>query len=318
MKNPPVIIVLLNYNQTQYTIDCIESILMSTYLYFSIIVIDNGSDMNNYDLLKTYIINRNEHRLQLKRIDSNVGYVGGINLGLKTAVHSDCEYILIMNNDTRIHSEAISKLINTCRQSNNRAIVTGMVYWFDEPQKIQNTGIKFNKFNKSPKPIGLNEIDIGQFNTIVERDMIDDIFWLFPKKLISEIGYYSEYFWFNFEQADFGMRAKRKGYKLLFTPDAKLWHKSGVTIGGREENPVKLYYGIQGKLIYYYRNFPIYEFSKLYAIILMKTVFNLIKSLRDKRLYKTVKAYYAGISYFNRWIIKKNNNNGYIPKYLKN
>ena len=44
---------------------------------------------------------------------------------------------------------------------------------------------------------------------LLNMDHLDDIFWLVPVKLYLEIGGYSTYFWFNYEQADFALSAKK-------------------------------------------------------------------------------------------------------------
>ena len=89
----------------------------------------------------------NDSRIILKRIIQNRGYVGGINYGLEEGIKLNPDYFLIMNNDTIIDKNAITELVNACKRHEDKAIVTGKVYHYEEPNKLQNIGYYFkNKY----------------------------------------------------------------------------------------------------------------------------------------------------------------------------
>lgn len=313
---PMVIAITLNFNQNEYTINCIKSLFESDYEHFRILLVDNGSTLFNFNSLLKQLHYLNDERLIVKRVEKNMGYVGGINYGIDVSTNLLPCYYLIMNNDTIIDKYSISALVTTCMRYENRAIVTGKVYWYDKPQVLQNTGVIFSALNKNTKPIGLNEIDHGQFNTVQERDMIDDIYWLFPISLVELIGKYCDDYWFNYEQADFAMRAKNQGFKLVFTPKAKIWHKAGLSMGGRINNPIKTYYSTQSCLIYYYKNFNTLIFTYEYLKVLRKIVKSIIFFLFLKADIKEVYAIISGILYFHKWRNKPEKNDGKIPSLL--
>ena len=50
-----VTIITLNYNQIEFTLKCVESILQSRYDNFKLILIDNGSSEENYIKLKNLL-----------------------------------------------------------------------------------------------------------------------------------------------------------------------------------------------------------------------------------------------------------------------
>lgn len=315
MRNTTLI--LLNYNQTDYTVKCLNSILKSKYKNFNIVLIDNGSSLKNFVELKENI--SDDSRLKLLRLDINIGYVGGINVGLKEGAKLHPDYFLILNNDTILDENAISKMINTCESFNKKAIITGKVYHYDEPNKLQDVGYSYlDKKALKFKRLGLDEIDTGQYDQISERDMLDDVFWLFPSKLYVENGGYSPYFWFNAEQADFALRAKQIGYKLVYTPDAKLWHKGSVSIGGRERNPKLAYWHIQSTLIFRYRHLSkiqfIFQYFKIIKEILASYSRTVSEKLKGNKIdFKYPNAKLKGLFYFNRWVFVRNENTGHIP-----
>ena len=108
-----VAIITLNFNQNNFTIKCIESLLLSEYKDYQIILIDNGSSSDNYKKLKERL--PDDRRVTLKRLDVNKGYVGGVNYGLDQGLKLNPQYFMIMNNDTIIDKNAIQELVKSCK-----------------------------------------------------------------------------------------------------------------------------------------------------------------------------------------------------------
>lgn len=310
-------VIMLNYNQTDYSVKSVESVLDSNYSNLYVTLIDNGSSIENYSKLVNDL--PKDKRLNVIRLELNIGYVGGINLGLETSKSKNPEYILVMNNDTIIDRESITVLVGACKSANNNAIVSGKVYHYNEPDKLQDIGyVLINKRRLIYNRIGFNEIDTGQHEQEVERDLLDDVYWLFHIDLYKAIGGYSHYFWFNSEQADFALRATRIGYKLIYTPKAKLWHKGSVTIGGRERNPKLAYYHLQSTLIFRYLHLSKFYFFIFLVITIYNVSATLIKDLfrvcmRKNNDIDYAKAKLLGMLYFFKWLLYKNENDGYNP-----
>lgn len=312
-----VAIITLNYNQNDYTLKCVESILETVYDEFKLFLIDNGSTEYNYHILKSELPNNS--LIELYRIEKNRGYVGGINYGLKKANLINPDYFLIMNNDTILDKYALSEMVKTNQEFNNKAIVSGKVYNYDKPNILQDIGLSFsNEKIMKFSPIGYNEKDIGQYDQVVERDLLDDVFWLFPSNLYSLIGGYSTYFWFNAEQADFALRAKKNGFKLIYTPKAKLWHKGSISIGGRDENPKLAYWHVQSTLIFRFLHLSKIEFFNQYLkmnLSVLLSYFSVLKSKFNKKSqnFDYPNAKFMGLWYFNKWLFLRNKNNGKNP-----
>ena len=140
----------------------------------------------------------------------------------------------------------------------------------------------------------------------------------FHKSLYDEIGGYSTYFWFNCEQEDFALRAKKEGYKLIYTPKAKIWHKGSASIGGRNYNPKLVYWHIQSILMVTYLHLNKRHFFAFFIIILgsisvsvIKAPINWIKGRDNLVKYSLAKLF--ALAYFLKWLIIKNNNTGYYP-----
>jgi GT2 family glycosyltransferase len=313
-----VVVILLNYNQNEYTLKCVESLLKSDYENFNVMLIDNGSLKESADNLKMEL--PNDNRLIFKRIENNIGYGKGSNFGLAEGMKLDPAYFLIMNNDTIIDKYAIKELVKTSKEFDDEALVTGKVFHYHEPKILQFVGFKYiNRKLLSYKRMGVNELDEGQFDRTEERDMIDDIMVLHSAEVYKKIGGYSPYFWINGVNIDRGLRAIDNGFKLIFTPKAKLWHKGSVSIGGRNMNPKIAFWDIQSKLMIRYIHSDKSSFIKSYFRVLFNDVSRTYVKSKYLKLFKgeDITEYannkFKGFIYFNKWMFKKNENTGYNP-----
>jgi glycosyltransferase involved in cell wall biosynthesis len=98
-------ILLPNYNNGLYLIDCLESIQSQTFSDFKILIIDDGSTDNSIDIIKNF----NDSRIKLIQKDNNSGIIDTLNIGLSNI---DSEYIIRMDGDDLMHSERIERLIH--------------------------------------------------------------------------------------------------------------------------------------------------------------------------------------------------------------
>lgn len=313
-----VVAILLNYNQNEYTLKCVDSLLKSDYKPLKILLIDNGSLQKNADHLMEEL--PEDDRLILERIENNIGYGKGSNFGLEEGMKLDPDYFLIMNNDTVIDSKAIEELVKTSKIFDDKALVTGKVYHYDQPNILQFVGFKYiNRKTLSYTRMGLDETDNGQFDEIVESDMIDDIFVLQSAEVYKKIGGYSPYFWINGVNIDRGLRAIENGFKLIYTPNAKIWHKGSVSIGGRDFNPKIAFWDIQSKLMIRYIHSSRISFLKSYFRVLFNDVSRTylkskyLKFIKGEDITEYANNKFKGLFYFNKWVFKKNENTGHCP-----
>ena len=264
--------VIPTFNRKDYLKNILNDLYsqeQSNYILEIIIVVD-GSNDGTLEMLETQY-----PKVNIIQGNGNWWYTRCINEGIKL----NPDYFLIMNNDTVIDEDAVTSLVNSCNRYNDNAIVTGKVNHYDEKNRLQDVGYNFKGKCLDFDRIGLNEIDSAQYDEETERDMIDDVYWLYPKALYDKIGGYSNYFGFNAEQADLALRAKKVGYKLIYNPDAKLWHKGSVSIGGRDYNPNQAYWTIQSSLIQRYIHLNKMRFFQFYLKTINSLIYTFIKSL---------------------------------------
>jgi GT2 family glycosyltransferase len=314
-----VAVIIINYDQLAITCECIESILASNYKPFDLYVIDNGSRGPDYDEIKK----KYAERVKVLRLNENIGYVGGINYALAECKKGDYAYCLIMNNDATIDSRSMRALVETSKKYQDRCIVSGKVYHFDKPQYLQYIGQACrNKDKLDFPPLVKNsmEKDIGQYDHEMEMGMLDDIFWLVPATVLSKVGFYCDYFFLYGEQNDYAIRAMRQGFKLIYTPEAKIWHRGSVTSsGGDKSSPRLTFWRAKSSLIllalHAKKRYLLFQYSKMWLKkVILKFPVVLFRRIRgNKKGLADFRAVFSALIYFSSWYVKRNKDNGFNP-----
>lgn len=291
---PYVIVLILSYNGRSLLIDSIESYLKNSYSSFDIVVIDNGSTDNTQEFVE-----ENYPSVELLRLPVNQGYSGGFNAGLTYAFNKKkADYVLVTNNDVKVDQHIIENLVDSAMSRDKIGFTIGKTYFFDEPDKLQSVGKEHDDKLWSGRHIGGYELDEGQYEQVEIRAWCDDIYWLISKELyLLEPGYDTE-FQFQAEDFEWQVRAKKRGYKILYTPRAKLWHKDSATIG--KKSAFKIYYDFRNPLIVHMKHRDYSDFRPFLAYKRRHLFIVLIKSilgLRFKYAYRSFLGYFSAMKW---------------------
>lgn len=265
-KNHKVAVLILSYNGKYLLDDAIHSYIQNDYENFDVVVIDNGSSDGTTEYVKNTYPN-----VFVKRIEKNAGYSGGFNVGLNYAFNDlNADFALITNNDVVADRYVVKELVKISSGDDKIGFTTGKVYFNDKKDTLQTVGMRYDPIRLNGGHIGNQEVDKGQYDEVTERYFADDVFTLVSKKLYKEIGGYDTEFVLQAEQFDWQMRAKQKGYKIMFTPHARLWHKESMTIG--KHSPTKLYYDARNPMIVLMKYFEPEKFKVYFWIHLKKDI----------------------------------------------
>ena len=217
-----VSIIILNWNGKEDTIECLESLKKLDYPNYELIVVDNGSTDGSCEILK-----KNYPYVKLIENEKNLGVATGYNLGIYQATG---EYILLLNNDIVVDRSLLKELVSVLESNPEIGIVGPTMYYYDDPKRIWvggGGGIYWNKGKTSL--LRTNEIDNGDFDEITEVDYIAGCALLTKRDLFEEIGYMDTKYFAYWEETDWCVRVHKAGYKVLYVPKAKIWHKISAT-----------------------------------------------------------------------------------------
>ena len=109
---PLIYIIILNWNGLQDTLECLGSILKMDYPNFRVVVVDNNSTDNSVD-----IIRKAHPQVSLIENKENLGYTGGNNTAMRYAMQHSADYVWLLNNDTTVEADTLSKLVFAAEES---------------------------------------------------------------------------------------------------------------------------------------------------------------------------------------------------------
>jgi len=224
-----IYIVILNYNGFADTRQCLETIfqLEDKSYQLSTLVIDNGSSIEELAMLKNFIKKYYLANLRLIENKKNLGFAKGNNVGIRYALNHGADFVLLLNNDTKIQMNFLKNLIA-----------------LDMP--ISSPIVKFREFKEHPKFI----FDLGGFvnwwtgrtyhlnayretvdkyksKKYLEVEYVAGCCMLIRRDVFEKIGLLDEKYFIYFEDVDFCITAKKKGFKVVVDPQGFIYHKLG-------------------------------------------------------------------------------------------
>ncbi len=243
MNQPKVSIIILNWNGLQNTIECLESLKKVTYHNCEITVVDNGSKGDDVRSLR----DRYGNNVHIVANDRNYGFCEGNNIGIRASLHQEADYLLLLNNDTVVAPNFLAELVKAAVDHNNTCIVNPKIYNYTEPDKLQFAGGKISYLKGRLYNIGLNEVDAGQHDQVKESEFATGCAMLIPKDLLAKVGLFDSSYFVYFEDVDFSVRVREAGYKIIYAPKAKIWHKGTAATGGYL-NAIAYYYYVRNAI----------------------------------------------------------------------
>ena len=304
-------IILVSYNTAEYTKRAIESVYAETSeTEFKIIMVDNDSKDNSVELIE-----KEFPHVEIIHTGANLGFSGGVNIGAKA---SDNEYILLLNPDTVILEKAIDKLMAYAQKTPQAGVWGGVTLNNDLTLNPNNARARLSFMTLLFSALGLsktfnkscffNHDNYGCWDRKSERkvDVITGCFFLTPRTLWEQLDGLDETFFMYAEEADYCIRAIKKGYQPRVTPDARIIHHGGVSEANLSGKMLKL---LKGKAELINKHAKSWE-KPLHKGLLLLHVLNKLASLKLLSIFKKDKQ-----AILNEWSIVYKQRNEWLRGY---
>jgi GT2 family glycosyltransferase len=226
-KLPGVEIVVLNYNGKALAERCLQSIAESPYANKEVILVDNGSTDGSVEYLRS----RFPGVVVLQNVE-NLGIAGGRNRGFIEAIRRGAGYVLSLDNDTRIDPKMIQALVTAAESDSHIGIVGPKTYMDDDSGRMQCAGGTITYTQNVCSERGRDEIDRGQYGRAQDVDYFPGFGFMARREVFQKLNFLDERFYgYGHEDTDFCVRAAKLGYRVMYVPDAVMWHRGSATIG---------------------------------------------------------------------------------------
>jgi GT2 family glycosyltransferase len=213
-----VVVVVLNWNGWQDTIRCVESLELMTYTDFGLLLVDNGSTDRSVEYIQQAFSS-----IDLLQTGSNLGFGGGCNVGIRSAIERGAEYVWLINSDATVDPDALSALVKMADQNPVLGSVGSILYEADQLGRIQlwgggrvNLWLGTSHHCRSPGPI----------------DFVSGASVLLRCAALQKVGLFDETrFFMYWEDTDLAFRLRNAGWQLAVATDSRIWHKQSASLG---------------------------------------------------------------------------------------
>lgn len=283
MKELPLVsIVIPTHNRKEKLVRLLCSIFEGNYPRnkLEVIVVDDASTDGTCEVVK-----RRFPEVKVIRNKRELFLAGSRNVGIKSAKG---KYIFLIDDDNVVDKNCILELVETMEKDSSIGIVAPIMYYLSQPHRIWCAGVKRCMFSSLTKIIGRGSVDNGQLDKLLESDDFPNAFMV-RREVFREVGLFNEFeFPIHYDEADFGERARRKGYKVVCNTKAKVWHDVHLT-GKRKvlsgifhiHSELRAYYAGRNRVIFHKK------YSSRGQFLVFITLFNWIFT-----------AYYLGVILF--------------------
>ncbi|HEX2981553.1 MAG TPA: glycosyltransferase family 2 protein [Anaerolineaceae bacterium] len=241
---PKVEIIIINWNGKVDTLACLDSLRGVDYPAYHITVVDNGSADDSVAVLRAH-----HPEVVVLETGENLGFVGGNNVGLDVARSAGADYALLLNNDTEVAPDFLTRLVAPAETDPRVGITGPSIYYYSAPHTLWSAGGRIDWRRGTTSMIGLDEVDRGQYGREPRAvDFVTGCALLIRMSAVDRVGVLDPRFFLYYEETEWCVRVARAGYRILHVPEAKIWHK--ISNVAREASPMVHYYMTRNRLLF--------------------------------------------------------------------
>jgi len=216
---PLVNIVILTWNHLKDTIECLDSINVSDYPNYRIVVVDNASTDSTVEYVK-----ENYPQVKILQNPENLGYAEGNNVGIRYALDQKADYIFILNNDASIKPDTISRLVQHAEKNEHCGLISPIIKTIVNNRLETYQGTYIDLVSKTKKNIR----NIHDLTKIQETEPEKICLWgtalFLSKRFVMEIGLLDARYFAYYEDMDLSIRSALGGYYNHIVLDATVFH----------------------------------------------------------------------------------------------
>ncbi|MEM1178038.1 MAG: glycosyltransferase family 2 protein [Acidobacteriota bacterium] len=223
---PSVLALVLNYNGQEITLKTLSSLVETRYPRFRIMVVDNGSTDGSWEAIEAAY-----PAVEQVKVEENQGISHGMNVGLRRALESGEDYVLILNNDIEVAPDMVAEMVKVAETDPKIGAVGPKAFYYFDRERLWSTGGIIRFKHSVTRERGDGEIDRGQYDRDGEVDYVNGCAMLTRRQAILDTGLWDSTYYLGVEDADWCMRMKQRGYTCHYAHRALLWHMISFSTG---------------------------------------------------------------------------------------
>lgn len=283
-----LLVIMINYNSSECTFECVESLKKSLNKNFHIFIIDNNSINTEKNKLKLL----DEDFVTIYYAKSNLGFSGANNIGIDYAIENDYADVLLLNNDTTVPENFIDNLFKA-RKKYGEVVISPQIREYNNPTIISYAGGYISKIKGAVaiEGVGKNIDEIENKDKLIT--FAHGCCMFIPVSIIKKIGKMPEHYFLYFEDTAYSMCILNAGFKIIYLSNTYILHKECASTKKFSDN--YQYYYLRNRLLFQKE----YLKSLYRCIAFIYTFLFTIKALITKKFnYKNCKEAYK--DYFRK------------------
>ncbi|HWQ12423.1 MAG TPA: glycosyltransferase family 2 protein [Roseiflexaceae bacterium] len=237
-----VLIIILCYNGVELTLACLESLRKLDHPADALVV-DNASQDGTPAAVR-------EHFPEVALIETgaNLGFAAGNNVGLRYALEHGYDYVLLLNNDTEVTPDLLTRLLEVAESDQRIGVVGPTITYYERPDLIWSAGGTIDW------RCGTSAMRGGSLSDSVLRappadvDFVTGCALLVRRAALERAGLLDERFFMYYEETEWCVRIARAGFRILHVPAALVQHK--IPLNARYDKEYLAYYMTRNRLLF--------------------------------------------------------------------
>lgn len=221
-----IIVVIVNWERSEDTIQCIQSLISDNIEQTHILIVDNGSRDNSIEQIQTVY-----PLINILSLPNNLGFAGGYNAGIEYALATDADYILLLNNDTVVEKGSISALL-----SSTWDVAVPKILYHGSKNRIWAAGARLRSFPPAVVMIGFNHLDGIDYNVPYLLRYATGCALMIRRSVLESVGGFDIAYKNYMEDYDFSYRVYSMGFSMGYVPKARIYHKVSKTLGAKSSS----------------------------------------------------------------------------------
>jgi len=286
MCRKKVSIVVVNWNGKEHLKYCLPSLKKINYPNYEVIVVDNGSTDGSQAYVKRY-----HFWVKLIENQKNLGYVGGNNVGIE---QSDGDYILVLNNDTKVTPEFLKIMVEDMEKDEKIGCLGPKILCLYNKTTLDVAGSFFTDTGFLYHYGYLQDASLPMYNKKREFFCVKGACLLLRKSLVDKIGAFDEDYFNFFEETDLCHRIWLSGYKVIYEPKAIIYHYGAGTASKEISEAGRIFWALKNRIDSYLKNLELINVLKIFLVLsfiygcLFWIYFLTGKFENDKAIFKAV------------------------------
>jgi GT2 family glycosyltransferase len=225
MNPPRVFVIVLNWNGLEHLPACLASLKRQSHPAFTTLLVDNGSTDGSVDWA------RREHpRVEVLRLEKNLGFAEGNNRGIRLAMGRGAEHVILLNNDTECDPEFVAALVSAADADPAIGACAPKLLFFDARSVLNGVGTEVTMIGCGGDR-GMGERDEGRYDSVEEVFGISGGACLLRCGALRRVGLFEPGYFIFLEDIDISWRMRLAGYRVVAVPAAVAYHKFNATMG---------------------------------------------------------------------------------------